>query len=437
MAMTDFKIIRRSLLSRLFSNVITVLMVATAVGLMIVLIVLPDAGRNAFMRGNGNMHMLVSRDPSSLQSVLNGVFYAEAPGNPIEWSKYQQIIQSYRMLEYAIPIQQGDSYRGYPVLSTTSEFFSEFKPHVGQEWKFAEGREFKSPFEVVIGADAALRSGIKTGDTLILTHGTGDSRAGTAPAEKEGKEEVGHHHNFTYSVVGVLEPTGGPHDRALFTDLESAWIIHAHDRRQRESGHVETTTVDDLTEADRLITGIYLRVATREGSNLSSAQQMVFNQLRADTSITVADPIQEIGKLFAIVDSIDQIFLAMAVVVMVSSGISIMLALYNSMEQRRRQIAVLRVLGCSRQKVFGLVVTESAILGVTGAVAGIALAWLGVEAVSRVMNLRLGLAIDSSLPVKPAALVAMGTIMLASLAGLIPAFMAYRTPVIQNLRPLG
>jgi putative ABC transport system permease protein len=122
---------------------------------------------------------------------------------------------------------------------------------------------------------------------------------------------------------------------------------------------------------------------------------------------------------------------------MVSSGIAIMLALYNSMEQRRRQIAVLRVLGCSRRRIFGLVVTESAILGVAGAIVGIVLAWFGAEAVAIVMNRRLGLVIDAGLPMQAMAAVLLATIALAALAGLIPALRAYRTAVVENLRPLG
>jgi len=449
MAMTDFKIVRRSLTSRLFSTVITTLTVATAVGLMLVLLTMPDAGQQAFMRGNGNMHMLVSRDPSALQSVLNGVFYAKAPGNPIDWATHERLQQAMTTpLEYAIPIQQGDSYRGHPVLASTTEFFSRFRPGLEQDWALTAGRTFSGPFEVVAGADAARTLGLSLGQELVLTHGSGESRERTstpdeaeADAHDDEDEQGAHEHaDFAYTVVGILDRTGGPHDRALFTDLDSAWIIHAHDRREREPGHVETTTAADLTDADRLITGIYLRVASREGAAMSPSQQAAFNQVRAlqpALGITVADPNVEIGRLFAIIGNVDQIFLAMAAVVMVSSGIAIMLALYNSMEQRRRQIAVLRVLGCSRRRIFGLVVTESAILGVAGAIVGIVLAWFGAEAVAIVMNRRLGLVIDAGLPMQAMAAVLLATIALAALAGLIPALRAYRTAVVENLRPLG
>jgi putative ABC transport system permease protein len=159
--------------------------------------------------------------------------------------------------------------------------------------------------------------------------------------------------------------------------------------------------------------------------------------LRRDSSIMVSQPKQEIDKLFGIVGNINQILVAMAGVVMVSSGIAIMLALYNSMEQRRRQIAVLRVLGCSQVRIFGLVLTESALLGMLGAVVGIAVAVVGGWLVAIAMRQRLGLVVDPSLSAPWVLSVVAATVALAAIAGVVPAAMAYRTSVAKNLRPLG
>jgi putative ABC transport system permease protein len=114
-----------------------------------------------------------------------------------------------------------------------------------------------------------------------------------------------------------------------------------------------------------------------------------------------------------------------------------MLALYNSMEQRRRQIAVLRVLGCSRPRIFSLVLTESALLGILGAGLGLAVAHFGAIAVAAALRQRLGLVVEPVLGLDWAIGVVGATVVLAGLAGLIPAVMAYRTPVARNLRPIG
>lgn len=462
MALTDFTIIRRSMTSRMFSTVTTIITVAVAVGLMLVLLSMRDAGRRAFERGSGNMHLFISRDASPLTGVLNGIFYASAPRRPIEWAKYNEIRKAFP-LEFAVPIQLGDSYEGeYRVLATTPEFFSKFQPDPDVAWILADGRYFTGDFEVVLGAAAARGTGLKAGDRIVLTHGISKSREASAGLaephddhhhgdhdhEHEAGDPIVHggsadggahvHHDFIYTVVGILKPTGAAHDRAMFTSLNSSWIVHANERREQAGhGHIEKTTVDDLVDADRLITGIYARVMTRPGSDQSAAIQQIFDQLRRDPSITIASPTQEIDRLFTIVSNIDQLFLAMAAVVMISSGIAIMLALYNSMEQRRRQIAVLRVLGCSQRRIFGLVLTESAMIGLFGAMVGFGLCMAGGFVVAAVMKQRLGLVIQPSFDPAWTLVVLLATVGLASVAGLVPAAMAYRTSVATNLKPIG
>lgn len=480
MALTDFTIIRRSMFGRLFSTVTTIVTVAVAVGLMLVLLSMRDSGKKAFERGSGDMHLLISADASPLSSILNAIFYANPPQRAIPYAKFQQLATPrFAPWAYVIPTQQGDSYEGRPVMATTPEFFTKFKPNPGEAWELAQGAYFDGDFEVVVGAEAARATGLRLGDRISLMHGIGKSRnAGEQAAQ------AGHvHDEFKFKVVGLLKPTGGSHDRALFISIQSSWLMHGLDRLERAGKlahhdhdhatkdgattngatkdahdhahedhdhdgdgkqdhaadeHVEMPIhVEDLTDEDRKITGIYARVATREGSDASSILPSVFARLRADPTLTVANPSDEIRKLFVIIGSIDQLFVAMAAVVMVSSGIAIMLALYNSMEQRRRQIAVLRVLGSSRGRIGRLVLAESAAIGLAGAAAGVAIALIGGMVAAGVLRERLGLTIDPRLAIGSTAAVIGATVALACLAGLIPAAVAYRTPVAKNLKPIG
>ena len=427
--LTDGQIVLRSLRARPLSTWITIGMVATSVALLLVLLGMRTAARGAFDRGSGNVHLLVSADPSPLVAVLNGIFYANAPSKPIAWAKFQQIRNGFPY-QWAIPTQQGDSYRGFPTMATSTDFFSKFEPAAGEPWKLADGRFFERPFEIVLGAAAAKGSGLRMGQQVFLTHGSGASREGGEP-----DEHAGHvHTEFPFKVVGILEPTGSAHDRALFVDLESSWILHAHDRRER-AGIEGKTTAADLTDDDRKVTGILLRLPTRAGSDASAAMQQQFDTLRRDTAIVVAQPAQQIEKLFEIVSNVDGIFIGMAVVVLFSSAISTMLALYNSMAARTRQIAVLRVLGASRGRVFGLVLTESLMITMAGAVAGVALALFGGIAASAWLKASIGLVIDPSLDPRSTIIVLGGAVALGALAGVLPAWRAYQVPVADNLRP--
>lgn len=465
--LTDFTIITRSLKARRFSTITTALTVAVAVGLMLTLLSMRDAGRQAFERGSGNMHLLVSADQSPLASVLNGVFYANAPARSIAWAKYQQIASDPRV-DFAVPIQQGDSFRGFPVLATRSEFFTKFQPQEGQAWRFASGKAFDNEYQVVLGSAVARATSLKVGAKIVLTHGTASSREGSS-AGREGSGATGasgaspahEHGEFKFKVVGVLEATGSSHDRAAFVPLESAWAIHAFDRIERAQGgghdhdhdhahddhdHGHDHAHDDhdhdpeppkveVTDADRLITGIYLRLVTRAGSSVSAILPTVASELRRDPTLTVASPTSEVARLFSIVSNIDEVFVGIAAVVMVSSSIAIMLALYNSMDGRRRQIAIVRVLGCSRGRVFGLIVTESAIIGVIGALMGVALSFAGSWLVAAALKERVGVVVQPSITPEWVIVVCFATVALGAIAGILPGFLAYRTGVANTLKP--
>lgn len=458
MALTDLAIVRRSMTARLFSTLITALTVAVAVALLLVILSLRDAGRRAFASGTGTMHLLASREPSQLESVLHSVFYTGAPQAYLLWDEWTAYQDSDRAvpLAWAIPTVVGDSFRGMPVVGTTPEFFTEFEPDAGRPWAFASGRVFDSTFEVVLGSEAARTSGVRPGQRIYLTHGM--SRAAgrvqdiaPADADHDGDEHAGEdhagagrehagvhlHHDYSFEVVGVLRATGSAHDRALFVPIAASWILHAQDRRESEIGvDAPLATEADLTPGDRKVTGIYLRVPTREGSSASAAISTVGEQLkRSSLGLRVAAPGEEVRGLFRIVSNVDRILVALATAVLLSSGIAIMLALYNSMEQRRRQVAILRVLGASRARVFGLVLTESALIGLIGAALGIALGAGGTALAAGVLRARVGLAIAPTPALEWMVILLAGATLLAALAGVVPAIMAYRTSVSRSLRP--
>ncbi len=393
-------------------------MVMVAVALLLVLLSLREGAAQAFRRGTGNIHLLVSADASPLVGVLNGLFYANAPANPIAWTKYEEIQESFPW-QWAIPTQLGDSYLGSPVMATEVDFLESFEPGVGKPFRFASGRAFANDFEVVVGAGAASEHHLTIGQKIVMNHGASGSHAG-------GHEHAGH----PYEVVGILEPTGSAHDRALFTNLQSTWIIHAEDANH---GHVDA---NDLKDSHKLITGILLRLPTRPGSDSSASISSQLDRLRRDTAITVAQPAQQIGRLMAIVGDIDWLFVAMATVVLLSSSTSIMLAMVASMDLRRRQVAILRVLGASAWRVFMLAVTESTLIGAMGSVLGALLAVVGCDLASSLLADRIGLRVAGTIDLRSALLVVSGAIALAAVAGVIPAIKAYRTPVARHLRPL-
>ncbi|MAC20214.1 MAG: hypothetical protein CMJ23_11175 [Phycisphaerae bacterium] len=455
--MTDLRLVLRSLWSRPTSTVVTMLLIAIAVALLLSMRSLREAGRRSFTRGVGNAHLIVSAEASPLVTVLNGLFYANPPRSPIPQAKISEIVDGFPWA-MAIPTQLGDSFLGHPVVATTPDFLTVFEPAPGEPWRFARGRNFEGPFEVVLGSRVARETGLDIGSRLHLTHGIGRSRESTAPVGSVDEleagdadpvsgtghdghdhvhcDEAGHvHDEVVFEVVGILEPSGTHHDRVVVADLEGGWLVHAFDRRAAE-GRPEPTSVDDLEEADRLVTGLLLRTPVRAGRGSAAIVQQAFDRLRRDPSVTVASPSTQVDNLFGIVADLDAVFVALGAGILVSGVCSVMLALWNSMELRRRQIAVLRVLGCTRGRVLGLVLTESAMVGMGGAIVGVILAVAGGNIAAELLAARTGVVIEPMIDARGAILVAAATVLLAGVAGLAPAIRAYRTPVAENLRPL-
>ena len=419
--MNDISIVVKSLRSRRLSTIITAASVAVATALLLTMLSLRTASFEAFQRGTGTTHLLVSADSSPLTAVLNGVFYANAPSNPISWKKFQDIKNAFPY-DWAVPTQQGDSFRGFPVAAVGPEFFTRFEPVRGEPWKLVAGQFPSTLFEVCLGSTVAADTGLGIGQKIVLTHGTGASR------------DSHEHDEFPFVIVGILQPSGSAHDRVVFTDLESSWILHAQERRER-AGIEGVATVADLTDDDRKITGILLRLPTRPGRDASAAIQQQFDALRRDTGIVVAQPAQQIDRLRSIIGNVDELFIALGVAVLLSSGISILLSMHNSMSERRKQIALLRALGVARMRITGMILTEATLIGFAGAIGGCALSLIGNAVASGALKARIGLVVDPTLDPRSTVIIVAGAIVLSALAGVLPAITAYRTSVADNLRP--
>lgn len=448
--MTDLSIILKSLRARSFSTVITVLLLAVPAAILLVLLATRAGARSAFERGAGNMHLVVSGNTSPVAAVLENIFYAGMPQSVVAFEKWSAFQRDPRVA-FAIPVLQGDNVGGFPTVATTRQMFvapeaaapadpppadsrrrrepaPPFLPDGVSPFTLAQGEFFRTgaaapdgTFDVVLGAAAARGLGKTVGDRLVLSHNapTGDGPAHT-------------HDEHPFTVVGVLRPTGTPHDRAVFITLESTWIVHADEVRAvtaRRAGteHVEPTPAN-LTPAEKPVTALYVRGRTPVAVSDIAATA-------TEMSLGAAKVGSAVSRLFKIAAGLDPILLGLVIVVAVSGAASITMAMVNSMDQRRRQTAVFRVLGASRPRVFAMVLTESAFIGVAGGLLGAALAQGAMALISRVLLEAAAIAVPVWLDPVDVILVFCASVLLACGAGLMPAALAYRTPVVRSLRP--
>jgi putative ABC transport system permease protein len=402
--MTIWTIVWKSLRQHALSTCVTALCVSLAAGLLMSVWCIDAQSQAAFTGINAGFDAVLGARGSKLQLVLNAIFHLESsPGN-LAWADYVEI-QKNPNVALAVPLAVGDNYRGYRLVGTTPEFFSKSEYAAGKRFKVAPGGRFFDPTlrEAVVGNFVARRLGLKPGHTFHPYHGL-------IFDEKN-------QHSETYLVVGVLDPSNTPADRVIWIPLEGV---------QRMTGH-DPSAAEDISA---------VLVKLKGGSALAGFQmEMRYN--KQGNRLTFAWPIgQVIAGLFDKLGWFDRVLRVVCYLVAVVAAGSILAAIYNSINERRREIAILRALGARRATVFAAILLEAAAISALGACAGFAIYGFIMMTASELIRVQTGVVLeifkfDSVLLWAPGLLIALGT-----LAGAVPACRAYRIEVAENLAPI-
>ncbi len=394
--------VRKSLRQHLLSTVITALSIALAGGLLMAVWVVKDQSQSAFTGVNAGFDAVLGARGSKLQLVLNTIFHLEeSPGN-IPYADYEQI-RSHPAVRTAVPIALGDNYLGYRVVGTTTNLFGEVEFAPGRGFELAAGRVFEPGLrEAVVGGFAAGRLGLKVGDRFQPYHGLLFN-----PEDQ---------HSETYVVVGVLRPSNTPADRVVWIPLQGV---------QRMAGH-DPKAANDLS-------GVLVKF--RDTSPLTARQlDQMYN--KQGNRLTFAWPIAQIvAQLFNKIAWVDRVLALVAYLVAVVATGSILVSIYNSMKERRRDIAIFRALGARRGTISRAIVLEAASIAAIGMVFAFAVHVAILSAVAALIRAQTGVVLDPWQLHPVMGWAPLGMIALAALAGLIPAWKAYRTPVAENLTP--
>lgn len=396
--------------NRKLTTALTIVSVALGVGLISAVLTLRDETQRRFEEEGQAFDVVVGAKGNPLQLVLSTVYYLDAPTGNVD-RKIFETLKEHEDVVAAFPVGMGDSYGGYRIVGTSRDLmdfsYGERKPYA-----LASGRYFEAPFEAVIGANIAQEAGLKLGDTFVGTHGFVSSAAA----------EV--HDEYPYTVVGILERSGSPNDRGIFCDLQSVWDVHAH-------GHGDGHGEEGHHHPEDQITAVLLKLA-------SPALRFEFKDtINRDHNAMAAIPIQEIQKLYEqLLGTAKLVLLAIGYLVVAISALSILIGLYMAILQRKRDLAIMRALGATRGEIFGAVIIEAFWVSLLG----IALGWFMGSAVCTVLNSYLVRQIGFHVPpVRISAdLVAAysAVLLMGLLAGILPAWQAYRTNVARDLAEL-
>lgn len=413
-----FKIVRKSLRQHLISTTVTALAIALAAGLVMSVFAIQRQIYNAFSGGDIGFDAVLGARGSQLQLVLNTVFHLEtSPGN-IPYSLYREIAAN-PQVELAIPYAVGDNYEGFRIVGTTDELFTRLEYRRGQKFKTQPGGRFFDPKanEAVIGSIAAKETGLKIGDVFQPYHGL---------VFDEKKK-----HDDDYTVVGILESTNSPSDRVVWIPLDGIYRMSGHVLRgtgetyKPEAGQ---TVPDEAKE----VSAVMLKFKSPQaGMNLD---QLINRQ---GTAATLAFPIgRTMSELFDKLGWVNRVLELVAYLVVVVAAFSILASIYNSINERRREFAILRALGARRPTVFAVILLEAVAIAVIGTLAGYVVFFLIMSATAYIVREQTGVVLDIfrfdwALVFTPILMIAVGFV-----AGTLPALKAYRTDVAENLSPV-
>jgi putative ABC transport system permease protein len=455
--MSLWKLALRSLQQRSLASMLTMFSLALGVGLVAAVLSLYGVISEAFKRNSSfGYNLIVGAKGSPLQLTLNTVFYLSQPVENLPYSYFLEFASAaerqaelakyggrlaeperdgvyalYAKGGMAIPVCLGDYLGDFRVVATTPAFFDQLRygENVDRPFEFADGRNFQenSPehgyFEAVIGARVARERQLKVGDQIYPTHGDPD----------------GHTHEQGFTIVGVLASTGTPNDRGVFINMEGFYLLDGHAKPVDDppSGPDEVDGTErsqgpkkyrPLPLEQREITAMLLRPAN---PLFSMKLQNVINE---GTQAQAAAPVGEVSKLMQwIVAPVQQALLAITLITCIVAAVGILVSIYNSMNERRRDIAVMRALGAKRETVMAVILLESLLIAVIGGVLG----WLAAHAAlalgSPLIEDRTGIVVGFFTTSRAEWMVLPLVIALAALAGLLPAWVAYRTDVARNL----
>jgi len=385
--------------ARPLNTALSLLLLSLGVATIVLLILVVSQIEERMQRDARGIDLVVGAKGSPMQLMLSGIYHLDAPTGNIPLAS-ARALEKNRMIRKAIALGLGDSWKGYRIVGAPHSYVEHYGARVS-------GRLWEKPMEAVLGAEVAQRTGVGVGGKFTGAHGIGG----------EGDE----HKEAPYTVVGVLAKSDSVLDRLVLTGIESVWQVH-----EQHQGPEDEADRKALEEA-REVTVVLVQYA----SPLAAA--MLPRQINAQSELQAASPAYETARLFRIVGVGVEALRAFAVVLIFAAALSVFIALYTALEERRYDLAVMRTLGASPRKLFGLLMTEGVVLSLVGAVVGLALghvlaavlgAWLEGQQQYRI----------SGLEWRPEELwLALVALAVGIIAAFLPAWRAYRTEVSKVL----
>lgn len=408
-----------SLNNRRFTALLTVFAIALSVCLLLAVERVRNETRASFASTISGTDLLVGARSGSVNLLLYSVFRIGNATNNIRWDSYQRFAEHPRVA-WAIPISLGDSHRGYRVMGTNTAYFEHYRYGRKQPLHLAEGRAFESdPFEVVLGAEVASALGYKLDDSIVLAHGVA-------------RVSLVQHDDKPFRVVGVLQRTGTPVDRTLHISLAGMEALHVdwqNGMPARGAGRIDAEQARALDLQPRQITAVLLGLNSKIAT---FTLQREINQYRGEPLLAIL-PGVALQELWSLMGTAEKALFVVSLFVVLTGLIGMLTAILTSLNERRREMAILRSVGARPWHIAALLIIEAFGLALAGTLLGLALLYIGIAIAQSPLQSLYGLYLPLAWP-SAYEWGLLGAILLAALLmGSVPAWRAYRQSLADGL----
>lgn len=408
-----------SLANRRFTALLTVFAIALSVCLLLAVERVRTEARASFANTISGTDLIVGARSGSVNLLLYSVFRIGNATNNIRWDSFERFA-NHRQVKWAIPISLGDSHRGYRVMGTSTAYFEHYRYARSQALKLAQGREFADdPFEVVLGAEVAQALGYGLGEEIVLAHGVA-----TISLVK--------HDDKPFTVVGILELTGTPVDRTLHISLAGMEALHVDWQNGMPARGDARVSADQARAMDlqpKQITAFMLGLNSKIAT---FSLQREINEFRGEPLLAIL-PGVALQELWSLMGTAEQALFVVSLFVVLTGLIGMLTAILTSLNERRREMAILRSVGARPWHIASLLVLEAFTLALAGVAFGVALLYLGIAGSQGYVQANYGLYLALSAP-SSYEWKLLGSILAAAVAmGSVPAWRAYRQSLADGL----
>ncbi|KWT97108.1 MULTISPECIES: FtsX-like permease family protein [unclassified Variovorax] len=414
-----FAIAWKSAWNRRFTLALTVLSIALSTFLLLGVERIRTELRDNFSASVSGTDLIVGARTGSSQLLLYSVFRIGAATNNMQWQSVQALA-AHPGVEWVVPLSLGDSHRGFAVLATSPDYFQHFRYGDRQPLRLREGKPFAKLFDTVIGAEVADRLGYHVGQRITLAHGSGELN-------------VAEHADKPFVVAGVLARTGTPVDRTVHVGLEAMEALHLEWRggAPLPGVRIPAEQVRKFDLKPKTVTAALVGLKNRAA--VFSVQRWVSTyQPEALMAILPGVALDELWSVIGVGENALLLMSALVALVSLAGLVSVVMAGLN---ERRRELAVLRAVGASLRHVVALLALEGAIVTLLGVALGLVATALGIALLSPWLQAQFGLTLSLSEPTLNEWALLAGLLAAGWLASLLPGVRAYRLSLADGLSP--